>query len=548
MTEKKHRSFKDLFRHLLSLQTLLNKSGNLLNQLLAHDHRLLLRRRNLKQLLTPQTSSSLKPSLGNSPAASDLEDSLKKEKRHRRKHEHSHLSLKRFFKILRPEHLEDGVPHKQPVELPLLLTLDLAKKYDMGKLIGTGASGSVNLVTAHGDETQIFAVKKFRAKLKNELDHDYQTKVKNEFLIGDYLKHQNLIHTMELIKERQEFLIVMEYCPYDFFNLVMLGLMSTEEVCCYFKQIVNGVAHLHEAGIAHRDLKLDNCVVNLEGVLKLIDFGSAFQYRKENKGSADGLLKILRAKGIVGSDPYLAPEVFNVSTPYDARLADIWSIAIIFCCMILKRFPWKLPRLSDPLYRSFAGINSMDEPVSEQELQETDSKGPKYGAERLLRLLPLASRPLIAKMLAIDVSKRCLIGEVLNDSFYHMIQHCYYAEVDEEQVVLPKPETDETQLPEVPVSPGESPFSVSELQLPTSSGAATPRVESRDAISHDYAEHRFGSHIHDPEAFAGKKAVKRVERFFKSPNHIHHLVTEKELEKINAERQRARKMKENGVA
>lgn len=68
-----------------------------------------------------------------------------------------------------------------------------------------------------------------------------------------------------------------------------------------------------------------------------------------------------------------------------------------------------------------------------------------------------------------------------------------------------------------------------------------------EVITHEH-EHRFGSHIHDPEALAGKKVVNKVDKLFKAPNHKHHLVTEQELEKINQERQRARRMKENGVA
>jgi len=48
------------------------------------------------------------------------------------------------------------------------------------------------------------------------------------------------------------------------------------------------------------------------------------------------------AKGIVGSDPYLAPEVL-LPGKYDPRFLDIWSCGIIYCCMVLKRFPWKLP-------------------------------------------------------------------------------------------------------------------------------------------------------------------------------------------------------------
>lgn len=55
---------------------------------------------------------------------------------------------------------------------------------------------------------------------------------------------------------------------------------------------------------------------------------------------------------MVGSDPYLAPEVYDQAR-YDPRMADIWSIAIIFCCMTLRRFPWKAPRASDQSFRLF---------------------------------------------------------------------------------------------------------------------------------------------------------------------------------------------------
>lgn len=121
------------------------------------------------------------------------------------------------------------------------------------------------------------------------------------------------------------------------FNLVMSNLMTQDEVNCYFKQLCHGVNYLHSMGLAHRDLKLDNCVVTKDGILKLIDFGSAvvFQYPYEDT--------IVKSHGIVGSDPYLAPELLK-QTSYDPRVADVWSIAIIFYCMVLKRFPWKAPK------------------------------------------------------------------------------------------------------------------------------------------------------------------------------------------------------------
>lgn len=68
--------------------------------------------------------------------------------------------------------------------------------------------------------------------------------------------------------------------------------------------------------------------------------------------------------GIVGSDPYLAPEVYN-EKKYDPRPTDIWSLAIIFCCMTLRRFPWKQPRLSDNSYRLFVATPTPGTPVPE---------------------------------------------------------------------------------------------------------------------------------------------------------------------------------------
>ena len=99
-------------------------------------------------------------------------------------------------------------------------------------------------------------------------------------------------------------------------------------------------------GLAHRDLKLDNCVMSSENVVKLIDFGTATVFHYPGKAHTP-------ATGIVGSDPYLAPEVL-VNDSYDPRKSDVWSVAIIFLCMVLRRFPWKIPdSKTDPSFKAF---------------------------------------------------------------------------------------------------------------------------------------------------------------------------------------------------
>src|SRR6202012_4686992 len=66
--------------------------------------------------------------------------------------------------------------------------------------------------------------------------------------------------------------------------------------------------------------------------------------------------------GIVGSDPYLAPEVYD-EKKYDPTATDVWSLAIIFCCMTLRRFPWKQPRTTDNSYRLFVAPPTPGTPV-----------------------------------------------------------------------------------------------------------------------------------------------------------------------------------------
>ena len=215
----------------------------------------------------------------------------------------------------------------------------LSKKYGKwGKVLGSGAGGTVRLIKRSKDNTT-FAVKEFRARRSGENEKEYIKKVTAEFCIGSTLHHINIIETVDIISDHGHYYEVMEYAPFDLFSVVMSGKMCRKELYCVFRQIVDGVDYLHSMGLAHRDLKLDNCVMTTQNVVKLIDFGTATVFHSPGKS------KVV-ATGVVGSDPYLAPEVLSQQT-YDPRLTDVWSLGIIFMCMILRRFPWKLP---DPVH------------------------------------------------------------------------------------------------------------------------------------------------------------------------------------------------------
>ncbi|KAI9761038.1 MAG: hypothetical protein M4579_001301 [Chaenotheca gracillima] len=242
-----------------------------------------------------------------------------------------------------------------------------------GKVLGSGAGGSVRLMKRSSDGTT-FAVKEFRTRHAYETEKEYSKKVTAEFCIGSTLHHGNIIETLDIVHEKGKWYEVMEYAPFDLFAIVMTGKMSKEEVTCTFLQIVAGVTYLHSMGLAHRDLKLDNVVVNDRGIMKLIDFGSASVYRYPFETD------IVPASGIVGSDPYLAPEVYDYNK-YDPQPTDIWSLAIIYCCMTLRRFPWKLPRASDNSFKLFASPPSPSQSASDANSRRTSQPRPKSTAD-----------------------------------------------------------------------------------------------------------------------------------------------------------------------
>ncbi|ORY98487.1 kinase-like domain-containing protein [Syncephalastrum racemosum] len=275
---------------------------------------------------------------------------------------------------------------------------DIESRYGKwGRYIGKGAGGSVRLIRRSTDG-KTFAVKRFRKQLPHESDKDYVKKVTAEFCIGSTLHHPNVIETLDIIQEGTIFYEIMEYAPNDLFSIVMSGMMSREEIACCWRQLLTGLDYLHDMGIAHRDLKLDNLVLDHHGILKIIDFGCScvFKYPFENN--------ITRSKGVFGSEPYIAPEIYSQPT-YDARKSDVWSCGVIFICMTIRRFPWRTPRACDASFRAFATNHN------HQQL-------------RLLKLMPRDARPALASIMDIDPDRRAPLKQLLNDAWVSQIDAC----------------------------------------------------------------------------------------------------------------------------
>ncbi|CCF58816.1 hypothetical protein KAFR_0F02190 [Kazachstania africana CBS 2517] len=284
------------------------------------------------------------------------------------------------------------------------------------KSIGGGMSGSVKLLEKP-ESSDIYAMKQFRMASNS---HIFAKKIIDEYSIASILHHNNIIKTLDLLVdfEKNVFIQVMEFVPYDFFDLVTNETLSSSENLCYFKQMCEAIGYLHSNGIAHRDLKLENCVVTPTGILKLLDFGSAVIFKRHKHD------ELIKAKGIVGSDPYLSPELLNSGNEfYDPRPVDIWSIAIIYYCMICKKFPWKAPKESFNNFRLF-----IDDPDDEDDV----SKGP----QRILRVFPKEMTELLGSMFELDPKKRISIEKILENEVVRSIESC---SEDSNGKALPKP-------------------------------------------------------------------------------------------------------------
>ncbi|KAK4666809.1 Nitrogen permease reactivator protein [Podospora pseudopauciseta] len=367
----------------------------------------------------------------------------------------SMADLKRFFKLgpgskvkrtsSPAASVRSGIKTPKGGQIPFDNDHGLTSKYGkLGKVLGAGAGGSVRLMKRAEDST-VFAVKEFRPRHSYETEREYVKKLTAEYCMGSSLHHGNIIETLDIVQEKGKWYEVMEYAPFDLFAIVMTGKMAREEVTCCFLQILSGVTYLHSMGLAHRDLKLDNVVVSERGIMKIIDFGSAHVFKYPFETST------VLASGIVGSDPYLAPEVYD-EKKYDPQAVDIWSLAIIYCCMTLRRFPWKLPRLTDSSFKLFAAdptpghdpkklilppsasmtaLNNTPErafvegqPAPEKSKSEEKRPSGQDGGEkkevirgpwRILRLLPRESRHVIGRMLDLNPKTRAQMSEILED-------------------------------------------------------------------------------------------------------------------------------------
>ncbi|KAM9235812.1 mitogen-activated protein kinase kinase kinase 19 [Leptosomus discolor] len=206
-----------------------------------------------------------------------------------------------------------------------------------GEVLGKGAYGTVYCgLTSQG---QLIAVKQVVLDTSDQLttEKEYQ-KFHEEVDLLKTLKHVNIVTYLGTCLEHNILSIFMEFVPGGSISSIInrFGPLPEIVLCKYTKQILQGVAYLHDNCVVHRDIKGNNVMLMPNGIVKLIDFGCARRLAWVSlSGTQSEMLK-----SVHGTPYWMAPEVINESGY--GRKSDIWSVG----CTVFEMATGKPPLAS----------------------------------------------------------------------------------------------------------------------------------------------------------------------------------------------------------
>jgi serine/threonine protein kinase len=242
-------------------------------------------------------------------------------------------------------------------------------QYELGKTVGIGTFGKVKAAVhvATGEQVAIKIIQKGKTD-PQALQHEIE--------LQGRLNHQHIVHVHEVFEQDSSTYIVMEFASggHLFDYLAKHPRMSEDDARRIFQQVIAGVEHCHENHVAHRDLKLENILIDNAKNVKIGDFGVSGDI-VENELLRDAC----------GSPNYAAPELLYKDCAYEGPEVDVWSCGVILYALLCKNLPFYANSTPDLMRLIKKGKYNVPGYVSEQ---ATD---------------------LLSKMLCVQVTKRITI-------------------------------------------------------------------------------------------------------------------------------------------
>ena len=253
--------------------------------------------------------------------------------------------------------------------------------YEILSILGKGTFGIVKLAQNKTTKEKV-AIKVLEKKRIKDDEDKYR--VKTEIEILQRMTHINVIKAKKILKDSENIYIIMEYCEKgELFNRIVKEIyLANDEAACYFYQLINGLDYIHQKGIVHRDLKLENILLSKNNILKIIDFGLSNFYDNS---------KLLSTP--CGSPSYASPDILS-GEKYDGIMIDIWSSGIILYAMLCGYLPFE-DENNENLYQKILNCK-FEIPVHLEE----------------------DSVDILKKILVKEPKKRITIKEIKNHKFY----------------------------------------------------------------------------------------------------------------------------------
>jgi serine/threonine protein kinase len=210
--------------------------------------------------------------------------------------------------------------------------------------VGEGTFGQV-CVGLHKRTNETVAVKLVEKKrLKDYVD---LKRLVREVRSAKRVRHENVVQMFEVVDGKHHVQIVMEMIDggklFDY--IVQKSRLPEMEACFLFRQILDGLQHIHSMGVSHRDLKPENIMLQSSPVLplsgwriKIIDFDLSNTMTEDTTGFGTG--KMRKLKTACGSPHYAAPEVV-AGDAYYGDASDVWALGVILFAMICGYLPFE---------------------------------------------------------------------------------------------------------------------------------------------------------------------------------------------------------------
>lgn len=274
--------------------------------------------------------------------------------------------------------------------------------YLLLQTLGEGEFGKVKLGLHHqwGEEV---AVKLIR---RGNIDTSVRmSKVEREIEVLRTLKHPNIVRLYDVIETDKYIGIILEYASGGelFDHILAHRYLKEKDAAKLFSQLISGVWYIHQKKIVHRDLKLENLLLDRHRNVIITDFG--FANRFEHR--ADDLMQTS-----CGSPCYAAPELVISEGLYVGSAVDVWSCGVILYAMLAGYLPFD----DDPANPDGDNINLLYKYIV-----NTPLSFPEYVSQE--------ARDLLSMMLVPDPTRRADLHAIMVHPWLSAHAHIFTNEV-----------------------------------------------------------------------------------------------------------------------